>query len=78
MLHINFINLTWSIIYIVSGYKDELPFGLIFAGFMICIMIGSRIFNILTQKQWKVITISLPIFLLGTLSMLLPIVTMVI
>lgn len=60
----------------LSGYKDELPFGLIFAGFMICIMIGSRIFNILTQKQWKVITISLPIFLLGTLSMLLPIVTM--
>jgi MFS family permease/cbb3-type cytochrome oxidase subunit 3 len=60
----------------LGGHKDELPFGLIFAGFMICIMIGSRIFNILMQNQWKVITISLPIFLLGTVSMLLPIVTM--
>jgi len=60
----------------LSGHDDKLPFGLIFAGFMVCIMIGSRIFNILTQNNWKVITISLPIFLLGTLSMLIPIVTM--
>jgi len=57
----------------LAGYNDELPFGLIFAGFMVCIMIGSRIFNILTQNHWKVITISLPIFLLGTISMLIPI-----
>lgn len=60
----------------LAGHKDELPFGLIFAGFMVCIMIGSRIFNILMQKQWKVITISLPIFLLSTISMILPIITM--
>jgi len=60
----------------LSGHDDELPFGLIFAGFMVCIMIGSRIFNILTQNNWRVITISLPVFLLGTLSMLLPIITM--
>ncbi|ORX49943.1 DUF791-domain-containing protein [Piromyces finnis] len=60
----------------LGGHKDELPFGLIFAGFMICIMIGSRIFNILMQNEWNVITISLPIFLLGTISMLLPIITM--
>jgi len=60
----------------LRGYNDKLPFGLIFSGFMVCIMIGSRIFNILTQKkQWKVITISLPVFLLGTTSMVLPIIT---
>jgi len=44
---------------------------------MVCIMIGSRIFNILTRHNWKVITISIPVFFLGTLSMLLPIITMV-
>ncbi|ORY31469.1 DUF791-domain-containing protein [Neocallimastix californiae] len=60
----------------LAGHNDELPFGLIFSGFMVCIMIGSRIFNILTRHNWKVITISIPVFFLGTLSMLLPIITM--
>jgi len=60
----------------LRGYENKLPFGLIFSGFMVCIMIGSRIFNILTQKrQWKVITISLPVFLIATTSMILPIIT---
>jgi len=76
-IYIYFLFLIILLLQKVGGHKDELPFGLIFAGFMICIMIGSRIFNILMQNQWKVITISLPIFLLGTVSMLLPIVTMV-
>jgi len=60
----------------LKGHDNELPYGIIFSGFMICIMIGSRIFNILTQRKWKVITISLPIFLIGTASMVLPIFTM--
>lgn len=54
--------------------KEEIPFGLIFACYMVCIMIGSACFNMMVSKL-KMSVESIAVWLLGlaTVSLALPI-----
>merc|ERR1711991_1095235 len=55
-----------------SPDTSALPFGLIFACFMICIMIGSSFFNILRKQGLRVDTILGYILLISLLSLSAP------
>lgn len=57
-----------------AGSNNEaIPFGVIFASFMVCIMIGSILFRIATQQyQYTCERLAQPLLLLASLSLLIP------
>ncbi|KYQ90310.1 hypothetical protein DLAC_08912 [Tieghemostelium lacteum] len=58
-----------------SNIISSLPFGLIFASFMVCVMIGSSIFNIITSKSKDIQShksILLSLLIVSSLCFLMP------
>ena len=56
-----------------SGYDGRLPYGLIFATFMVCIMMGSIAFRWALSKGFSVERIIMPLLLVSAFAMFIPV-----
>jgi len=59
----------WTPTLLESGEFETLPFGIIFATFMVCVMIGSSLYNIIPLKPENLIQ---KILLISSISLLIP------
>lgn len=58
---------------IIIGHPP--PFGLIFATFMVCIMIGSILFRAALLNKWKLESLLKPLLLVSAFSLVVPVFT---
>jgi hypothetical protein len=58
---------------VLEKYVPELPFGLVFAAFMVCIMIGSILFRVLLDRRWTVEKVAPPVLLSAAFAMIVPV-----
>lgn len=60
---------------VLESNDKNIPYGLIFAAFMVCIMIGSIVFRVALAHQWTPEKLAQPLLAAAAFSLLLPIFT---